>query len=36
MAADNEPGELALRVNTLRANLAAVAAELDVAHAHRP
>ncbi len=30
MAADNEPGELALRVNTLRASLAAVAAELAV------
>jgi 16S rRNA (cytosine967-C5)-methyltransferase len=30
MAADNEPGELALRVNTLRANPAAVAAEVGV------
>ncbi len=28
MAADNEPGELALRVNTLRANPATVAVEL--------
>lgn len=30
MAADNEPGELALRVNTLRADPAAVVAELGV------
>jgi 16S rRNA (cytosine967-C5)-methyltransferase len=30
MAADNEPGELALRVNTLRANPSAAAAELGV------
>ncbi len=36
MAADNLPGELALRVNTLRADPAVVARELRCAHTHRP
>lgn len=36
MAADNEPGEVALRVNTLRAEPDAVAAELGVASHREP
>jgi 16S rRNA (cytosine967-C5)-methyltransferase len=36
MAADNEPGEVALRVNTLRAEPQAVACSLDVAHHRHP